>query len=144
MHIMGLRNVTCLPFSCITSKYYSSSIQFNSILKFYSRYLKRNKKFTQRPELRGDVNRTPLPFSIFKSVQPIDMKLGMCNKCLVYFQLSIVTLHLIGFYGNHSNIMTPLVAAILDFQIFDFFHIQIKTLKIVRKQHLAIGIYKII
>ena len=37
----------------------------------------------------GEVNRTPP--SIFKSVQPIDMKLGMCNECPVYFQLSIVT-----------------------------------------------------
>ena len=58
------------------------------------------------------MNRTPP--SIFKSIQPIDMKLGMCNKCPVYFQLSIV----IGFHDNHSNIMTSLVAAILDFQIF--------------------------
>ena len=54
-------------------------------------------------------------------IQPINMKLGTCNKCPVYFQLSIVTWHLIGFHGNNSNIMTSLVAAILDFQIFNFF-----------------------
>ena len=42
----------------------------------------------------------------------------MCNKCQVYVQLSIVTWHLIGFYGS---IMTSLVAAILDFQIFKLF-----------------------
>ena len=60
------------------------------------------------------------PLSIFKSIQPIDMKLGMCIKCPVYFQLSIVTWHLIGFHGNHSNIITSLVAAILDLQIFKF------------------------
>ena len=53
------------------------------------------------------------------------MKLGMCDKYLVYFQLSIVTWHLIGFHGNHSNIMTSLVDEILDFQIFSIFHIQI-------------------
>ena len=28
---------------------------------------------------------------------------------------------LIGFHGNHSNIMTSLAASILDFQIFNFF-----------------------
>ena len=39
--------------------------------------------------------------------------------------------------------MTSPAAAILDFQIFNFFQIQIQTLKMVRKQHLAIGIYKI-
>ena len=61
------------------------------------------------------------PPSIFESIQPIDMKLGMCNTCPVYFQLSIITWYLIGFHGNHSNIMTSLVAAILDFQIFNFF-----------------------
>ena len=61
------------------------------------------------------------PPSIFKSIQPIDMKLGTCNKCLVYFQLSIVTWLLMRFHGNHSNLMTSLVAAILDFQIFKIF-----------------------
>ena len=72
----------------------------------------------------GGVQSVPFP-SIFKSVQPTDMKLGMCNKCPVYFQVSIVTWHLIGFHGNHSNIMTSLVASILaDFQIFSFFPIQ--------------------
>ena len=48
------------------------------------------------------------------------MKLGMHNKCPVYLQLSIIAWHLIGFHGNHSNIVTSLVAAILDFQIFKF------------------------
>ena len=66
------------------------------------------------------VNRTP---SIFKSIQPIDMKLGMCNKCPVYFQLSIITWHLTGFRDNHSNIITSLVAGIFKFS--NFFHIQI-------------------
>ena len=62
------------------------------------------------------------PLPIFKSIQPIDMKLGMCTKCLVYFQLSIGMWHLIGLHGNHSNIMTSLVAgAILAFQIFNVF-----------------------
>ena len=44
--------------------------------------------------------------SIFKSIQPIDMKLGICNKCAVYFQLSIVMWHLIGFHDNRSIEMT--------------------------------------
>ena len=51
----------------------------------------------------GSLNQTP---SIFKSIQPIDMKRGMCNKCPVYFQLSIVNSHLIGFHGNGSIEMT--------------------------------------
>ena len=68
----------------------------------------------------GAVNQTSP--SIFKSIQPLNMKLGMCNKCSVYFQLSIATWHLIGFHGNHSNIMTSLMAVIiLDFQISIFF-----------------------
>ena len=57
----------------------------------------------------------------FQSNQPVDMRLGMCNNCPVYLQLSIDTWHLIGFHGNHSNIMTSLVAGILDFQSFNFF-----------------------
>ena len=54
------------------------------------------------------------PPPIFKSFNQLT-----CNTCAVYFQLSIVTWHLIGFHGNHSNIMTSLVAAILDFKIFN-------------------------
>ena len=76
-------------------------------------------KVTQRHG--GGVNWTTPPPLFSKVFKPIDMKLGMCNKCPVYFQLSIVTWHLIGFHGNHSNIVTSLVAAILDFQIFTFF-----------------------
>ena len=76
------------------------------------------KKVTRRHE--GGINRTPPP-SIFKSIQPNDMKLRMCNKCPVYFQLSLVTWNLIGFHGNHSNIMTSLATAILDYQIFKYF-----------------------
>ena len=37
-----------------------------------------------------------------KSFQPSDIKLGLCNKCPVYFQLNIITWHLIGFHGNRS------------------------------------------
>ena len=53
------------------------------------------------------------------------MKLDMCNKCPEYFQISIITWNLIGFHGNHNDIMTSVVAAILDYEIFFFFHIQI-------------------
>ena len=66
-----------------------------------------------------------LPPYIFKSIQSIAMKLGKLNKCPVYFRLSIVTWHLISFHGSHSNIITSLVIAILDFQIFKFVHIPI-------------------
>ena len=65
----------------------------------------------------------------------------MCNNFPVYVQIRIVTWHLIGLHDNHNNIITLLVAAILDLQIFNFFHIQIQ---IQRKQHLAIGICKIV
>ena len=76
------------------------------------------KKVTRRYE-GGGVNRTPS--SIFKSIQPIDMKLCMCNNCPVNFQLIIVTWHLIGFHCSYTNTMTSIVAAILDFQILKFF-----------------------
>ena len=89
---------------------------FMSFLNPRSRRHEEN-KVTQRYE-GGRGGQSP---SIFISIQPIDMKLGMCNKCPIYFQLSMVTWHLIGFHGNHSNIMTSLVANILDFQIFNFF-----------------------
>ena len=96
------------------------------VFRFISCYISERSELTpegmQKNKLhegmRGRVNRTPP--SIFKSIQSIDMKLGMCDKCPVYFQLSIAW-HLIGFHGNHSNIMTSLVAAILDFQIFKYF-----------------------
>ena len=68
----------------------------------------------------GEGVQSDSPITIFKSIQPIDMKLGTCDKCLAYFQLSIVTWYLIGFHGNHSNIMTSPVAAILDFFIVKF------------------------
>ena len=79
------------------------------------------KKVAQRHEGGGGQSNSPSPYSQKYSIQPIDMKFGMCNKCPVYFQLSIVTWHLIGFHGNHSNIMMSLVATILDFQIFKYF-----------------------
>ena len=40
---------------------------------------------------------------------------------LLYFQLIDTTCCFIGFHGNHSNIMTSLAAAILDFQLFKMF-----------------------
>ena len=43
------------------------------------------------------------------------------NERSLCFQLIETTCCLIGFHGNHSNIMTSLAAAILDFQIFNFF-----------------------
>ena len=55
------------------------------------------------------------PPSIFKSIQPIHMKLGMCNKCPVYFKLSIVTWYPVGFHGNRSIEMTFLSVIILFF-----------------------------
>ena len=78
------------------------------------------KKVIRRHEGGGGVSIGPTP-SIFKSIQLIDMKLAMCNKCQICFQLSIFTWHLIGFHGNYSNIMTSPAAAILDFQIFNIF-----------------------
>ena len=60
----------------------------------------------------GSIGPTP---SIFKSVQPIHMKLGMCNKSPVYCKLSIVTWYLIGFHGNRSIEMTFLSVKIFFF-----------------------------
>ena len=85
----------------------------------------------------------PAP-SIFKSIQPIDMKLAMCNKCQIYFQLSIFTWHLIGFHGNYSNIMTSPAAAILDFQIFNIFSYSKLNTENSEKTTLVIGIYAVV
>ena len=56
----------------------------------------------------GGGDQSDPPPSIFRSIQSIDMKRGMCNKCPVYFQLRIVTWHLISFRGNGSIEMTCL------------------------------------
>ena len=60
------------------------------------------------------------PPSIFQTIQPIDMKLGVC---IISVQLNIVTWQLIVFHGNHSNMMPSLVAANrhLGFSNFQFF-----------------------
>ena len=93
---------------------------FSRLLKFYvtSGYvcflitdLLSEKNVTRKHEGEGGgggLNRNQLPF-IFRSIQPIDMKFVMFNKCLVYFQLSQlnkVTWYLIGFYANRSIEMT--------------------------------------
>ena len=65
--------------------------------------LERMKKKKLHECMRGGQSDPP---SIFKSIQPIDVKLGMINKHLIYFQLNIVTWHLIGFHGNRSLEMT--------------------------------------
>ena len=70
-----------------------------------------------------------IPPTIFKSIQPVDMKLGMCNKWPVYFQLSIVTWHLIGLHGNHSNndVTSGRHVGFSNFQIFFIFEFSEKT-----------------
>ena len=45
-------------------------------------------------------------------------KTGTYNERSLYFQLIETTFCLIGFHGSHSNIMTSLAAAILDFHFF--------------------------
>ena len=48
------------------------------------------------------------------------MKLGLCNKCPVHFQLSIATGHLIGFHGNHFQ-NSKKAAISPSFGIYNFF-----------------------
>ena len=62
----------------------------------------------------------PLP-PTFDTIYPIVKIFGTYNERSLYFQLIDTTCCLIGFHGNHSNIMTSLVASILDFQIFKIF-----------------------
>ena len=64
------------------------------------------KKVTRRHK-GGGGSIGPLPFT-FDTIHLIDLIFG--TYCC-----------LIGFHGNHSNIMTSLAAAILDFQSFKFF-----------------------
>ena len=49
----------------------------------------------------------PLP-STFDSIHPIDYIFGIYNERSLYSQLIETTCCLIGFHGNHSNIMTSL------------------------------------
>ena len=59
--------------------------------------------------------------STFDTIHPIDQTFGPYNKRSLYFQIIETTCCLIGFHGNHGNIITSLAAAILNFQIFKFF-----------------------
>ena len=79
------------------------------------------KKVTRRHE-GGRVNCPP---SILKSIQPIDMKLGMCNKCPVYFQLSghVSPNWLPWQPQQHSYVTSGRHLGFSNFQFF--FHIQI-------------------
>ena len=52
---------------------------------------------------------------------PIPSTFDKYNEHSLYFQLIGTSRCLIGFHVNRSNIMTLLVAAILDFQIFKIF-----------------------
>ena len=62
----------------------------------------------------------PLP-STSDTIHSIDQIFGTHNGRFLYFQLIDTIFCLIGFHGNHSNIMSSLTTAILDFQIFKFF-----------------------
>ena len=62
----------------------------------------------------------PLP-STFDTIHPINLIFGTYNERFLFFQLIDTTCCLIGFHGNHSNIITSLAAATLDFQIFKIF-----------------------
>ena len=66
----------------------------------------------------GSIGHLP---STFDTIHPIDYIFGTYNERSLYFQLIDTTCWLNGFHGNHSNIMTSLAAAILDFQIFKIF-----------------------
>ena len=48
-------------------------------------------------------NRTPPP-STLDTIHPIDLKFGTYNKLNLYFQISVTTWCLIGFYENNSQI----------------------------------------
>ena len=76
-------------------------------------------KKVKRRHKGGGGSIRPLP-STFDNIHPIDFIFGTCNDRSVYSQLIKTTFCLIGFHCNHSNIMTSLAAAVLDFQIFNF------------------------
>ena len=62
----------------------------------------------------------PLP-STFDTIHPIDKIFGTNNECSLYFESIKTTFCLIGFHGNHNNIIASLAAAILDFQNVKYF-----------------------
>ena len=71
---------------------------------FFNTRKHEKKSYTIHQGMRGEGSIGPP--SGFQSIQPIDMKFGMCNKSPVYFQISIVMWHLIGFHGNRNIDMT--------------------------------------
>ena len=83
------------------------------------------------------------PLSTFDTINPIDMKLGTCNKLHLYFQLSETTWCLIGFHGNNSQIDDVTGGRHLGFSNFQIlFKFSLLYLKMTRKQHLAVEIHK--
>ena len=59
--------------------------------------------------------------SAFDIIHPIDKIFGTYKERSLYFQLIETICCLNNFHGNHSDIMTSLAAAIVDFEIFNFF-----------------------
>ena len=70
------------------------------------------KKVTRRHKEGGQSHPSPLLLTLF---------IRLTRYLTQYFQLIETTCCLIGFQGNHSNIMRSLATATLDFQIFNFF-----------------------
>ena len=85
------------------------------------------------------INRTlPSPFDI---IHPIDMNIAICNELPLYFQLRVTTWCLIRIQGKHSYINDVTSSTILDFLTYSNLN---WILKMVRKQHLAVELSKIV
>ena len=82
--------------------------------------------------------------STFDTIHQIDLIVGTYKELSLYFQLIGTTWCLIGFHSNYNHINDVTSARHLGFSNFQIFLYSNWTLKMVKKQHFAIGLYKIV
>ena len=83
------------------------------------------------------------PPSTFDTIHPIDLKFGVYNRLLFYFQLSVTTWYQIAFHGNNSQINDVTGGRHLGFLNFQIlFKFSLLYLRLTGKQHLAVEIHE--
>ena len=115
-----------------------------NVLLYLTLEASKKKIVTRTLEEGRGVNRIPSP-STFDTNHLINMKIGTYNKLHLYFQLSETKWCLIGFHGNDSQINDVTDCRHLGFLNFQIlFKFEFLYFKMMRKQHLAIEIHKIV
>ena len=114
-------------------------------LDFFNSRRHKLKKVTRRHKGRGGGSIGSLP-STFDTIHLINLIFGTYKELFLYFQISVNTWCIAGFYENHIYINEITWDRHLGFSHFQiFFQIRIeRKKKRARKQHLTTGIYKIL